>query len=61
METLDISSLINAVTLLGGIFFICKLLITPLDKRIDRLEDSFKAEFKEVKENQARFENLPTP
>ena len=56
MENFDISLLVNAVTLVGGLFVICKLLIAPIDKRIDRLEDSFKTEIKEVKANQAKLE-----
>ena len=55
--------LVNLMTLIGGLFFIGKMLTGPidkridgLDKRIDRLEDSFKTELKEIKANQARIE-----
>ena len=38
MENLDISLLVNTVTILGGIWAMCKMLIGPIDKRIDNLE-----------------------
>ena len=63
MENLDIFLLIggglflvNFVTVIGGLFVIAKMLTNPIDRRIDRLEDSFKDELKQIRANQAKLE-----
>ena len=59
MEHLDISLLVNIVTILGGIWAICKMLIGPIDKRIDRLEtgqDSLKTGQAKLEVGQAKLE-----